>query len=116
MKILKKRLKVLLIISTVAVLFADLAGCGNKDDGGVNATQMKALDRTQQIVLQSGGDWSKVSPADQQYLIQGPGYGNEQTAQQFLISSYNHMKSGPHAPAGNKGAGGQTGAPVNSGN
>jgi hypothetical protein len=116
MKILMKRLRVLLIMSSVAALFVVLAGCGNKDDGGVNATQMKALDRTQQIVQQSGGDWNKVSAADQQYLIQGPGYGNEQTARDFLISSYNHMKSGPHAPAGNKGPGAQNGAPVNPGN
>jgi hypothetical protein len=58
-------------------------GCAQKNDA-LSTPQGQALLATDRIVKQSGGDWDKVSPADRQILISGPGGGTEQGAKDFL--------------------------------
>jgi hypothetical protein len=90
-----KRIRIALFISlSTASLALVLSGCGQTQDNSLSSTQQSSLNRTQLIVQKSGGDWSKLSPDDQQFLIKGPGYGNEKAAKQFLIQEAERQRVG----------------------
>ena len=93
--IARKRISIAMFISfSTATLALVLSGCGQTNDNGLSSTQQSSLNRTQLIVQKSGGDWSKLSPDDQHFLIKGPGYGNEKTAKQFLIQEAERQRVG----------------------
>ncbi len=76
------------------LLLAMQLGCNQQPSNGFNAAQTKVLNRMDTIAKQSGGDWSKVSPSDQQFLINGPGGGSVQTAQMLLQSRARSLQGG----------------------
>ena len=63
-------------------LFAALTGC--HPDNGYTPAQQTSLDRLNSIAKYSGGDWAKVKPDDKQFLVKGPGSGNEGSAKMAL--------------------------------
>lgn len=70
----------------ICVVLAGVAfgvrNCGNESE--FTPAQQKSLDRLHSIASYSGGDWNKVKPEDQQFLIKGPGSGNEGSARIVL--------------------------------
>ncbi len=64
------------------LLAAVLPGCSSHSN--YTPAQQQTLTRFQKIVKESGGDWNKVSAADRQWLINGPGGGSEMNARMML--------------------------------
>jgi hypothetical protein len=74
-----------------------MTGCGQKNNA-LSTPQGQALLKTQTIVNQSGGDWNKLSPADQQYLVSGAGGGTIQGAKSFLATAAARQSFHPGPP------------------
>ena len=101
----------------IGLLAAALAGC-SQTNNLASTPQGQALIKTNQIVVQSGGDWNKLSESDKQFLISGPGHGSEQQARQFLAAEASRTQAGAviaggppksppaHTPAGSSSQGG----------
>jgi hypothetical protein len=70
---------VFVVMGGVAV---GVRGCGPPPQ--FTPEQQKSLDRLHSIAAYSGGDWDKVKPEDQQFLVTGPGSGNEGSARIVL--------------------------------
>ncbi len=66
----------------IAGLGLSLFGCSHHSE--YTPAQQQTLSRFQQIAKESGGDWNKVSAADKQWLINGPGQGSEMNARMML--------------------------------
>ncbi len=81
--------KILLLVGAIAVLGA-AAGCSG-DDSGLTPQQQKMGQDLDALAKSSGGDWSKLSAAQQQELVQST--GSEATAKSVL-----QMKAHPPTP------------------
>jgi len=67
------------------------AGCGNNtDDDGLSSTEKATASRIDQIAKSSGGDWSKVSQDDRDYIVKQ--VGDEISAQKLLQNKAGLMK------------------------
>ncbi len=87
-----------LAASVVAVLAMGSALFGCSHHSEYTPAQQQTLSRFQQIAKESGGDWNKVSAADKQWLINGPGGGSEENARMMLGNFGRSPQKGP--PAG----------------
>lgn len=86
----------ILSLSFFALMIAT-CGCASKDNQ-VEAIK-QSLATQGDIINKSGGDWSKLSPADQQALINGPGHGDAASAKAYLEANYARAHSGiPSGP------------------
>lgn len=86
-------MKRLLILGLLVVGFI-AAGCGNNpSDDGVSAQGKETASRLDQIAKSSGGDWSKVSQADKDYMIQQ--FHSERTAEMMLKNKAGLLHSTP---------------------
>jgi len=87
--------------SALLLIFASslATGCSQQNDA-LSTPQGQALLATDRIVKQSGGDWNKVSPADREILIKGPGGGSEQGAKSFLQTASARQSFKPQPPSG----------------
>lgn len=72
-------------------LLIALAVCGLPACGSRTAPPSPAIDRVDQIVKRSGGDWNKVSPQDQQYMIQTVGKGSPISARMTFDARAGHL-------------------------
>ena len=91
-------MKRILILCLLVVGFV-AAGCGNNPDAdGLSSTEKEAASRLDQIAKSSGGDWSKVSQSDKDYMLQQ--FHSEQTAKKMLQNKAGLLKG----KAGGKGA------------
>jgi hypothetical protein len=92
-------IKFLILVASLSLV---AAGCapGTGDDG-LTQEQTSSGDRTTDIVKKSGGDWSKVTPADKEYL-QKLANGNEKAAQmRFQMMANRSMgTAAPTMPGG----------------
>lgn len=59
-----------------------LFGC--KSDSGLDEKQQAQASRLDRIVKTSGGEWSRVSPADRDYLVKELAQGSETTARMLF--------------------------------
>ena len=59
-------------------------GCQQSVHSGEDTTQSQMTDRLSQIAKESGGDWSKVSATDKEYLVKEVSHGDEKSAQMLL--------------------------------
>lgn len=91
--------RAIMLVLTAITLCYTIVGC-SRTNTGYSSQQKQAIDRIGSIALKSGGDWNKVSPADRQFLINGPGYGNETDAREYLSAEAEHLKMGLPAPEG----------------
>jgi len=92
---LKLASKILQLVSVVGILSAFATGCSPQSDDAKAAKIKQVLIAQQNIVLKSGGSWNNLSPAEQQAMTNGPGYGNQQAAQAYLQASYARAMSKP---------------------
>lgn len=76
-----------------------IAGCGKADDGMSQAQEQKA-DRLTEIAKRADGDWNKVPPADQQYVMQTFTSGSEAGAKMLILAKSGKFKGGPGAAPG----------------
>jgi hypothetical protein len=92
-----KNLFLILLASTVL----GLAGCGDSGGGdGLSSDQKQAATRLDEIAKASDGDWTKVSPEDQKYILDTIAHGSEQSAKMLLLSKAGKLKASPGgAPA-----------------
>lgn len=60
-----------------------LVGCGDREPGPSADTQ-KQSDRLSEIQKRSGGDWSKLTPEDRDYLVKDLAHGSETGAKMLL--------------------------------
>ena len=108
----KKMMRRNLLLATVALggLLGLSFGChGGADDGLTDAQRAKGA-KLSSLVTKSGGDWNKLSPDEQQYLVKEVGYGSEKTAQDYLthIGRHGGRPGGP--PTGGAPAAPATGS------
>lgn len=88
-----------------AVVAAGLSGCsgGNVNDG-LNSQEHQQADRLGQIAQRADGDWNKVPPADQQYVLKNFAGGNVGQAKMLIFTESGKSMHG--APGGPKTAAG----------
>jgi hypothetical protein len=86
-------------IGLIATIFLALVGCNQGGDDGLSKKDQEAGTRIEQIAKDSGGDWSKVSQADKDYLIKEVSMGSEQSAQKLIEARGGKMRGGPGGPA-----------------
>lgn len=83
LNVMRPALPAMMALSVLA-LFASLTGCRERTPPAPSAAQAVALQRMDAridaIVEGSHGNWSKVSPADRNYLMNEVGKGNERVA------------------------------------
>lgn len=86
------------VLLTAAVLLAAFSTVGCADNGPPPSekTQQESS-RLEQIQRRSGGDWSKLTPEDRDYLVKELGQGSEQKAKMLL-----GPPSKPQPPSGIK--------------
>lgn len=109
-----------LALGTLCVASFVSAGCsgGSSNDDGLTAEQKASGDRTAEIIKSSGGDWTKLSTTDKDYLLKLAN-GNERAAHmrfQMLASrtagGAPPVMPGPGGmPPGGPGGGTAPGAP-----
>lgn len=76
-----------------------VGGCGNNmSDDGLSKDQQQASSRIDKIAKESGGDWSKVSQADRDYLVNEVSMGSEETAKR-MIQGHNGQALSPGGPS-----------------
>lgn len=87
-------MKRLLILCVLAVGFA-VVGCNsnNPGDDGIDAKGKATATRVDQIAKASGGDWSKVSQEDKDFLLKE--VGSEQSAKMVLQSKAGNLSAAP---------------------
>ncbi|MDR3688177.1 MAG: hypothetical protein P4L46_02275 [Fimbriimonas sp.] len=73
--------KLLLLAGVLAALA--VGGCGH-DDSAPSAKTQEQSSRLNEIQQKTGSDWSKLSDADKNYLINDLAHGSEQTARMLL--------------------------------
>jgi hypothetical protein len=92
----RSMLKTLTAIVPALLIVASLcSGCSDSSDAGKLASIKQAVSSQQEIIAKSGGKWENLSQADQQVLINGPGYGNADAAKSYLASSYQRLSYKP---------------------
>jgi hypothetical protein len=74
------------------------AGCHN--DSGLKPEQEQMATRLDELAKQTGGDWSKLSAADKDYLVNKVSMGNEQSARMLLMSKSGKLQAHPGGPPG----------------
>ncbi len=78
-----------------------VSGCAQGGDG-LSKEQKEAGDRVDQIVKKTGGDWSKLSPEDKDYLVNKLSNGNEGAAKMMLNARTGRPPMGGGPPTGGK--------------
>ncbi len=74
---------VCLLSLAVLALGSSIVGCGDKDPGPSKETEVQS-DRLADIQKKTGGDWSKLTPADHDYLVNDLAHGSESSAKMLL--------------------------------
>jgi len=90
------------IVAVIVGIAGVLAGC-NKDTSEANAGATAPgpeAQKTDAIVRQAGGDWSRLSDSDRTTLIHDLGKGNERTAQMKFQGRWSRLShsNGPPNP------------------
>lgn len=73
----------LFALSALAIAGIAMAGCGDKDPGPSKETEQQS-DRLADIQKKTGGDWSKLTTEDHDYLVKDLAHGSESTAKMLL--------------------------------
>jgi hypothetical protein len=63
------------------------AGCSGGSDDGMTTSQKQTSDRLGEIAKRTGGDWSKTTSEDKDFLVNKMSYGNERSAQMLLMGA-----------------------------
>lgn len=83
------------------LLLTVFVGCKHDDDG-MSEQQQVRTSRLDTIAKTSAGDWTKVSAADQEYLVKELAHGNEESAKMLLLAKAGKLKGtpggGPNTP------------------
>lgn len=83
------------LVYAACIISAFASGCSQHSDDANAAKIKQGLLTQQKVVIKSGGAWSNLSPTEQQTMINGPGYGNQQAAKAYLQASYARAMSKP---------------------
>jgi hypothetical protein len=86
-------------LAAIIVLSAGFltTGCNKSNPEGFTEQQQQGMNRQSEILKKAGGDWSKLSPEDKDFLIKG--MGSEESAKRYV----QHGGVDGHAPAGQYG-------------
>lgn len=87
-----------------ALTVLPLFGCHSDAGQAMTSGEKQSADRLAKISKESGGDWSKVSPADKDYLIKNVANGDEHTAQMLITPPPGAAGGGPPGRPGGPGA------------
>lgn len=82
------------------LLVLALSGCHQSNPYGLSDSQQKGISKIQTIAQYSGGDWNKVTPADQAYLIKGAGSAASAKMMLSMDASGGPQKSQAGPPPG----------------
>ncbi|HEV2471064.1 MAG TPA: hypothetical protein VGS41_00245 [Chthonomonadales bacterium] len=63
-----------------------VAGCSSKRDQITDPARERLMAHVDAIVKSTGGDWTKLSPADHDFLVQQVGKGQEMPARMVFYS------------------------------
>jgi hypothetical protein len=83
-----------------------VTGCTRTDDG-VRPQEQQMANRLDEITKKSGGDWSKLSSEDRDYLVKDVAQGSEQSARMLIMARAGKLKGKPGGPPGYVGPAGR---------
>ena len=102
----KRRQIVSILFAAVCLLLISAFGCQKPDDG-MSTDQAQKADRLTEIAKKADGDWTKVPPADQDYIKKTFTSGDEAGAKMLVLTKSGKFHGGP----GGGGPGGPQGRP-----
>ena len=90
-----KRRHLVSVFSVAACLFLiPVLGCTKPDDG-MSSDQTQKADRLTEIARKADGDWTKVPPADQDYVKKTFTSGDEAGAKMLVLTKSGKFHGGP---------------------
>jgi hypothetical protein len=99
------------VFAVVLAAAISAVGCNRNGDDGLSQAQHDQNQRITDIAKKAGGDWTRVSQADRDYILKNATGGDEGSAKMMVFMKAGKSPGGPGGGTPGAAPGGTTGRP-----